>query len=553
MQTELAFTECNMMHGAKREPYTDPARSQTLSMLGSELHASWEISSVPEAQESGGTGKAQSHNPVAHADEKSDTPVVPRKPSNKGKPAEMVEGRGAAKGNANKPPAQRTPRRNKIASRGLEGVRIAVRQDKTLRCTALLHHITPELLVESFYALSRNAAAGVDAVTWRDYEQGLDDRVQTLHQQIHRGGYRANPSRRVHIPKADGKQRALGIASIEDKVVQQAVVTVLNTIYEEDFLGFSYGFRPGRSQHQALDALSVAIKSKGVGWIVDADIAAFFDEIDHDWMLKFLEHRIADQRLLRLIRKWLKVGVIEGGRRVAATKGTPQGAVISPLLANIYLHYALDLWARQWRHRHAPGKAIMVRYADDSVFGFRSQETATSFLAAMQERLAKFGLSLNTAKTRLIEFGRFAASNRQSRGQGKPETFDFLGFTHCCSTSRQGRYQVLRLTVKKRMRAKIAQIRVELMRRRHHSIAEVGKWLSRVVQGYLNYHAVPGNLHRLRSMRREIERAWRQALKRRSQRPKMPWSRFRLIAKRFMPTPRNAHPYPEERFYASHT
>lgn len=558
MQTELAFTECNMVHGATREPYTDPARSKTLSMLGSDLHGSWEISSVPEARESGGTGKAQSHNSVAHADEKSDTPVVPKKPSNKGKsqsgdPAEMVEERGAAKGNATKPPAQRTPCRNKIASRGLEGVRIAVRRDKALRCTALLHHITPTLLVESFYALSRNAAAGVDAVTWRDYEEGLDERVQTLHRQIHTGGYRANPSRRVHIPKADGKQRALGIASIEDKVVQQAVVTVLNTIYEEDFLGFSYGFRPGRSQHQALDALSVGIKSKGVGWIVDADIAAFFDEIDHNWMLKFLEHRIADQRLLRLIRKWLKVGVIEDGRRVAATKGTPQGAVISPLLANIYLHYALDLWARQWRHRHARGKAIMVRYADDSVFGFKNQEAATSFLAAMHERLAKFGLSLNTAKTRLIEFGRFAASNRQSRGQGKPETFDFLGFTHCCSTSRQGRYNILRLTVKKRMRAKIAQIRVELMRRRHLPIAEVGMWLNKVVQGYLNYHAVPGNLHRLRSLCSDIERAWRHALMRRSQRPKMPWSRFRRIAKRFMPTPRNAHPYPEARFYASHT
>lgn len=513
---------------------------------------------MPEAPESGGTGKAQSHNPVAHADEKSDTFVVPKKQSNKGgsrsgDPAETVEGRSVAKGNASEKPAARTPRRDKPASMGLEGVRIAAKRDKKVRFTALLHHITPALLAQSFYALRRNAAPGVDEVTWQDYEEGLHERVQTLHRQIHVGGYRATPSRRVLIPKADGRQRALGIASLEDKIVQQAVVTVLNMIYEEDFLGFSYGFRQGRSQHQALDALSVGIQSRGVNWIVDADIAAFFDEIDHDWMLKFLEHRIADSRMLRLIGKWLKAGVMEDGRRVGATKGTPQGAVISPLLANTYLHYALDLWARQWRHRYARGKAIMVRYADDSVYGFKSEEAARSFLAAMQERLAKFGLTLNAKKTRLIEFGRFAAVNRKRRGQDKPETFDFLGFTHCCSTTRQGKYKILRLTVKKRMRVKTAQIRVELMKRRHRPIAEVGRWLNRVVQGYLNYHAVPGNLYRLRSMCSEIERAWRHSLMRRSQRPKMPWSRFQRIAKRFMPTTRNIHPYPDTRFYASHT
>jgi len=543
-----------MKHDVNRKTCFDPARSETLSMLGGDLHGSWEISSVPEPRGAGGTGKAQSRNPVAHAGEKSDTPVVPKKPSNKGDdPAEMVEERSVAKGNVSKNPAPRNPSRTKVASKGLEGVRIAAQRDKKVRFTALLHHITPTLLIESFYALRHDAAAGVDAVTWRDYEEGLHERVPTLHREIHVGGYRATPSRRVLIPKADGRQRALGIASLEDKVVQQAVVTVLNTIYEEDFLGFSYGFRPGRSQHQALDALSVGIKSRGVNWIVDADIAAFFDEIDHDWMLKFLEHRIADQRLLRLIRKWLKAGVIEDGRRVEATKGTPQGAVISPLLANIYLHYALDLWARQWRGRHARGKAIMVRYADDSVFGFKSEETARSFLAAMQERLGKFGLTLNTTKTRLIEFGRFAANNRKRRGQGKPETFDFLGFTHCCSTTRQSNFKVLRLTVKKRMRAKIAQIRVELMSRRHQPIVVVGKWLNRVVRGYLNYHAVPGNLYRLGSMCKDIGRAWRHCLMRRSQRPQMPWNRFNRIARRFMPPIRNAHPYPEERFYASHT
>nr|WP_255632120.1 group II intron reverse transcriptase/maturase [Rhodoferax sp. U2-2l] len=389
----------------------------------------------------------------------------------------------------------------------------------------MLHHITPQLLVECFYALRHDAAAGVDGVTWRDYEEGLYERVHGLHREIHAGAYRVKPSRRVFIPKADGRQRPLGIASLEDKVVQQAVVTVLNTIYEEDFLGFSYGFRQGRSQHDALDALTVGITSQNVNWILDADISSFFDEIDHDWMLKFLEHRIADRRMLGLIRKWLKAGVMEDGCRAAATKGTPQGAVISPLLANIYLHYALDQWTQQWRRRYARGNVIVVRYADDSVFGFKIEETARRFLTAMKERLAKFGLTLNATKTRLIE----------------------------CGIDRQGRFQVTRLTVKKRMRATLEAIRAELMRRRHESVAIVGKWLNRVVQGYFNYHAVPGNLYRLAGMRSEIGRAWRHALMRRSQRHRLSWHRFSRIAERFIPIVRNMPPYPEERFYASHT
>lgn len=550
----LSEAEGNTEHDVNRKSCSDPTQSKTLSTPGSFLHGSWEISSVPEPRGAGGTGKAKSRNPVVHAGEKSDTPVVPKKPPNNGDdPAEVVEGRGVAKGNVNKNPASRTQSRNSCASMGLEGVRVVARLDKTVRFTALLHHITPRLLVESFYALRHDAAAGVDGVTWRDYEEGLCERVHGLHQEIHAGAYRAKPSRRVFIPKADGRQRPLGIASLEDKVVQQAVVTVLNTIYEEDFLGFSYGFRQGRSQHDALDALTVGIKSQNVNWILDADISSFFDEIDHDWMLKFLEHRIADRRMLGLIRKWLKAGVMEDGCRVAATKGTPQGAVISPLLANIYLHYALDQWTQQWRRRYARGNVIVVRYADDSVFGFKSEETARRFLTAMKERLAKFGLTLNATKTRLIEFGRFAATNRKRRGQSKPETFDFLGFTHCCGTDRQGRFQVTRLTVKKRMRATLEAIRAELMRRRHESVAIVGKWLNRVVQGYFNYHAVPGNLYRLAGMRSEIGRAWRHTLMRRSQRHRLPWRRFSRIAERFIPTVRNMHPYPEERFYASHT
>ena len=552
MQTELTITECNMVHGANREPCTDPARSKTLCMLGSVLHGSWEISSVPGVQTPGGTGKVNNSNPVAYANEKSDASVVPEKLLNKGKPAEVVEEREAAKGNVNETPAPRTQSRIG-ASMGLEGIRRAARQDKTMQFTALLHHITPELLAQSFYALRRDAAAGVDGVLWRDYEEGLFKRVQALHGKIHTGSYRATPSRRVFIPKADGRQRPLGIASLEDKVVQQAVVTVLNTIYEEDFLGFSYGFRQGRSQHDALDALTVGIKSQSVNWILDADISSFFDEIDHDWMLKFLEHRIADRRMLGLIRKWLKAGVIEDGRRIASLKGTPQGAVISPLLANIYLHYVQDQWIQQWRGRHAVGRVMVVRYADDSVVGFQYEETARRFLKALQERLGRFGLTLNVEKTRLIEFGRYAAPNRKRRGQSKPETFDFLGFTHCCSTNRKGWFQIQRLTVKKRMRATIKAIRDKLVQRMHEPVAVVGKWLGRVVQGYFNYHAVPGNLYRLGQMRQEICGLWRKILKRRSQRHKLPWDRFRRLAKLFIPALRNMHPYPEARFHASHT
>lgn len=493
-------------------------------------------------------------NPVIDADEKSDTSIVPRKPANnaksQGNAAEQAEGRGVTKGNANKRPASRTQSRIHDASMALEGIRQIARQDKNVRFTALLHHVTPQLLRESFYALRRNAAVGVDGVTWRDYEEGLNERLERLHRRIHIGAYRCHPSRRVYIPKADGKQRPLGIASLEDKIVQQAVTTVLSAIYEEDFLGFSYGFRQGRGQHDALDALTVGIKSQFVNWILDADIQSFFDEIDHDWMLKFLKHRIADRRMLRLICKWLKAGVIEDGCRVAANRGTPQGAVISPLLANIYLHYVLDLWARQWRRRHARGAMIIVRYADDSVFGFQKEQDARRFLAQMQARMRQFGLTLNASKTRLIEFGRFAHQQRQRRGQGKPETFDFLGFTHCCGVDRRGKFQVIRLTMKKRMRVTLAAIRAELMRRRHQPVPVVGKWLRTVVQGYFAYYAVPTNLYRLDGFRSEVCRAWRHALKRRSQRNRQTWDRFNRLAIRYIPHPRQVHPYPERRFYA---
>lgn len=500
----------------------------------------------------GGAGKVHHHNPAVDADEKSDTPIVPMKlPNNGNLPADAVEGRGVTKGNADQTSAPRTQCRSSCASTGLEGVREVARRERRVRFTALLHHITPSLLVESFYALHRNAAAGVDGVTWREYESILYERVHGLHREIQTGRFRVQPSRRVYIPKADGRQRPLGIASLEDKIVQQAVATVLSAVYEEDFLGFSYGFRRGRGQHDALDALAIGIKSRKVNWIVDADIRSFFDEIDHEWMLRFLQHRIADPRVLSLIRKWLKAGVVENGRRMPADRGTPQGSVVSPLLANIYLHYVLDLWAHQWRRRRARGDVIIVRYADDSVVGFEKEQSARRFLAALRERFATFGLALHDEKTRLIEFGRFAATNRRRRGQHRPETFDFLGFTHCCGQDRLGRFQLVRLTVKKRMRATLISIRQALMRRRHAPLTVAGSWLNRVVQGYYNYHAVPTNLKRLEGFRSEVCRAWRHALLRRSQRHRLSWDRFNRLARRFVPYPRKLHPYPEERFYAS--
>ena len=430
---------------------------------------------------------------------------------------------------------------------GLDGLRERAKQQRREQYTALHHHLTTELLTESFYKLRRDAAAGVDGVTWRQYEEQLEARIPTLHQQLQAGSYRAQASRRVYILKADGKQRPLGIAALEDKVVQQAVVTILNIIYEPHFLGFSYGFRPRRGQHDALDAVWNGITRRKIGWILDADISAFFDTIDHGWMMRFLRHRIADRRLLRLIEKWLKAGVIEDGVRIASERGTPQGAVISPLLANIYLHYVFDLWAHRWRQQHANGDVIVIRYADDSIVGFQHEGEARVFLCALQDRLGQFGLTLNAEKTRLIEFGRYAAIRRQQQGLGRPETFDFLGFTHCCSTARQGFFKILRLTMKKRMRATLAAIRVELRRKLHEPVAEVGRWLKRVVQGYFNYHAVPDNLRRLQGFRAEVCQAWLQVLRRRSQRHRMTWVRFKRLIGQYVPQCRQQHPYPPQR------
>ena len=501
------------------------------------------------------SGKASGRTPDIHVGGKSDDRILPRKQPNNGgttPPAEVVEGRRSTKGNATETTAFRTQSRTS-ASSGLDRVREAARRDRRARFTALMHHITIDLLRESFFVLNRNAAPGVDEVTWREYEADLEERLPDLHQRVHTGTYRAQPSKRTYIPKSDGRQRPLGIAALEDKLVQQVVVTVLNQIYEVDFLGFSYGYRPGRSQHDALDALWVGIMGKKVNWLLDADIQGFFDAIDHGWLDKFLQHRIADRRMLRLIRKWLRAGVSEDGQWSRTDVGTPQGAVASPLLANVFLHYVLDLWVQQWRQCYATGNVIIVRYADDFALGFQYRRDAERLLTELRERMQKFGLTLHPEKTRLIEFGRFAAANRRQHGQGKPESFDFLGFTHACGTKFWSKgFTVRRKTITKRLRAKLQEVKQTLMRRRHEPIPVIGRWLNGVVRGYYNYHAVPGNIAATETFRREVVRSWLHALRRRSQRHRMNWERFGKIANRWVPTPKIRHPYPNARFYAKH-
>lgn len=435
---------------------------------------------------------------------------------------------------------------------GLERIREAAGRDETLRFTSLMHHVTVDLLREAYGALNRDAAPGEDSVTWQQYGEQLEDRLPDLHERVQSGKYRAQPSKRVWMPKPDGRQRPIGIAALEDKIVQQAVVWVLNQIYEEDFLGFSYGFRPGRSQHNALDALWVGITQRKANWVLDADVKGFFDSISHDWMLRFLEHRIADQRLLRLIRKWLRAGVSEEGKWSKTEVGTPQGAVISPVLANIYLHYSLDLWVNNWR-KNSRGDIIIVRYADDWVMGFQYRNEAERFLQLLQERLSKFGLELHHEKTRLIEFGRFAAANRSRRGEGRPDTFDFLGFTHICATTRKGkRFTIRRKTIAKRLRAKLEEMRREILYRRHVPVPDQGKWLRAVVQGHLNYYAVPGNKKSIDAFRTQVMRSWFYALRRRSQKArKLTWERFKRLVKTWLPTTRVKHPYPSQRLCVS--
>jgi RNA-directed DNA polymerase len=498
--------------------------------------------------------KAVSRSSTMHVNGESDGRVLPTKGLNADDvtPVEALEGRRPTKENTEQPTAPRTQSRAS-ASSGLPGVRGVARKDKQTRFTALLHHVTVGQLQASFYALKRGAAPGVDGVTWTEYETDLDARLTALHRRVHQGTYRAQPSKRAYIPKPDGRRRPLGIAALEDKIVQHAVGIVLNQIYEADFVGFSYGFRPGRSPHHALDALWVGLMRTKVNWVLDADIRGFFDAIDHGWLMKFVEHRVADRRILRLLQKWLRAGVSEDGEWSKTEVGTPQGAVISPLLANIYLHYVFDLWANRWRRQHAGGDMIVVRYADDIVLGFEHQRDAEHFLTAWQERLAAFGLELHPDKTRLIEFGRHAADRRKARGEDKPDTFDFLGFTHICGTTRKtGRFIVKRQTTRRRLSAKLAAIKEALRRRWHEPVAMTGRWLRAVVQGYFNYHAVPGNMDRLNSFRTQVIWRWYRALRRRGQRRRLTWVRFLRLVDAWMPSARILHPHPNVRFDAMH-
>ena len=483
---------------------------------------------------------------------KSDGPVVPAKPPNKAvdAAAEAVEERGPGKGNATSE-ARPGRRAGLSVSSDLDRVRRVARKDKDARFTALLHHVTVDRLESAYRAIRPGAAPGVDGVTWRDYGQDLEENLRGLHARVHRGAYRARPSRRTYIPKPDGRQRPLGVAALEDKIVQRAVVEVLNAIYECDFVGFSYGFRPGRSPHDALDALAVGVTTRRVNWILDADIRDFFSKLDHSWLEKFLEHRIADRRVLRLIQKWLRAGVIEDGAWTGCDEGTPQGASVSTLLANVYLHYVFDLWVHQWRGQQARGEMIVVRFADDAVAGFEHRDDAERFLADLRDRFAEFNLELADEKTRLIEFGRYAARDRRNRGLPKPETFDFLGLTHACGKTRKtGRFALKRVTSKKRLRAKLREVKTELMRRRHDPIPDQGQWLASVIRGHGNYYAVPGNIDAVAAFHNQAVRHWRRALSRRDQRTRLTWERMHRLDKRWLPTDRILHPWPNVRFAA---
>ena len=490
---------------------------------------------------------------MMHEREKSDSVVVAGKPTNKAEKsaAEPVEPRTGTKGNVGQQSTRRAQDRASV-SQALERVRQAARQRKKEKFTSLLHHLDLSMLRTAFHALKRDAAPGVDGVTWEAYEKDLDRRIEDLYSRVQRGAYRAQPSRRSYIPKEDGSKRPLAVMALEDKIVQRATAAVLSAIYEEEFLGFSYGFRPKRSQHDALDALITGIGSRKVNFILDADIRSFFTEVSQEWVVRFLEHRIGDRRIIRLVQKWMLAGVLEDGSVTVEEKGTGQGSVISPLLANVYLHYAFDLWAERWRRREATGDMIIVRYADDLVIGFQHERDAQRFWDAMRERLREFSLSLHPGKTRLIEFGRFAAANRKKRGLGKPETFKFLGFVIICGTTRSGKFQIRRKSRRDRMRAKLQEIQEGLRRRMNRPVSETGKWLGQVVSGYSAYHAVPTNIAAIKAFRYRVTVLWHRLLCRRSQKARVVWERMTKLANDFLPKPSILHPWPSERFAVKH-
>jgi RNA-directed DNA polymerase len=483
--------------------------------------------------------RRQSHNSVVPTN-------APNKPGAPG--AEAREERELAEGNSPERNARRTQGRE-CAPSALERVRQAATRDKTQRFTALLHHVYDvDRLRTAYFALKREAAAGVDGETWQHYGQALEANLHELAARLQRGAYRAKPVRRAYIAKTDGRQRPLGVPTLEDKMVQRAVTEVLNAIYETDFLGFSYGFRPGRSPHHALDALAVAFRTKKVNWVLDADIRSFFDTLDQRWLVTFVEHRIADRRIVRLVQKWLAAGVLEDGKRHVSEVGTVQGGSISPLLANVYLHYVFDLWAQRWRQTQARGEVVVVRFADDFTLGFQHRDDAECFLTALRERFAQFGLTLHPDKTRLLEFGRFAADNRQRRGEGKPPTFNFLGFTHICGKTRDGRFTVIRHTMRQRLQAKLKAVAIALQRRLHDPISETGAYLGAVVRGHCQYYGVPLNTYAIRAFRDAIGRLWRRMLARRSQRARLTWTQMSRLIARWLPPARVCHPYPSVRF-----
>jgi group II intron reverse transcriptase/maturase len=482
---------------------------------------------------------------------KSDRDVVSKKPPNTrpGVPGlqEEVERGSLAEGNSGQQTRNRAHDREPL-QQALARVRRAARRDRKGQLTTLWHHVYDvRRLREAYFSLERKAAPGVDGETWQHYGEDLERNLQDLVGRLKRGAYRAKPVRRVTIPKDDGRERPIGIPTLEDKIVQRSAAEVMGAVYETDFIGFSYGFRPGRSQHNALDAVSVAINRKKVSWVLDADIRGFFDTIDHGWLVKFVEHRIADQRVVRHVKKWLNAGVLEDGTRRWSEVGTPQGGSISPLLANIYLHYVLDLWAVSWRRKKARGDVYVVRYADDFVVGFQYRDDAVRFQEELRTRLRQFNLELHPEKTRLIEFGRFAAANRRKRGEGRPESFDFLGFTHSCGTTKKGKFQLVRRTMRKKLRAKLKRLKLELWSRMHRPIPEQGEWLHAVATGHYRYYAVPGNSQALWVFRGQLTWLWRKVLRRRSQKTRLNWTRMSRIARRWIPNPRIHHTYPEQR------
>lgn len=461
--------------------------------------------------------------------------------------AEFVEKRPKAEGNTGQTTVTGT-QKPEPASSGLSRVREAAKRGSKLQFSNLLHHVNIDLLRQSYLALNRQAATGIDDMTWQEYGKELEERLPELHVRVQSERYQAKPSKRIWILKSDGQQRPIGITTLEDKIVQQALTTVLSQIYEVDFLGFSYGSRPGRSQHNALDAIYVAIKQKKVSWVLDADISKFYDSLNHEWLMKFVGYRITDPRLLRLLRKFLRAGVSEAGEWSKTVVGTPQGAVISSLLANVFLHYTLDLWVKQWRSRHARGEVYIVRYSDDFVMGFQYRSDAEQFQAELKERLAKFSLEMHEGKTNLIEFGRFAIENRKEHGEGKPETFDFLGFTHICTKKKNGRFTIYRKTITKRLRDKIKKVREQLFRKRHRPVSEQGSWLRAVMQGHFNYYGVPGNRKALDTFRTQIQHSWLEALRRRSHKARsLTWERMKKLIATWLPTARTVHPYPNQR------